>query len=105
MYDSISKFAEVPDETWVYCAHEYTMSNARFALHVDPDNAALQDYARQIERRREAGVSTVPSLMGLERRTNPFLRADDAAFAATLGMADKLPVEVFAEVRTRKDNF
>lgn len=105
MYDSISKFAEVPDETWVYCAHEYTSSNARFALHVDPGNAALQGYARQIERRREAGVSTVPSLMGLERRTNPFLRADDAAFAAALGMEGSAPVEIFAEVRTRKDNF
>ncbi len=105
MYKSISKFAEVPDETWVYCAHEYTAANAKFALHVDPGNDDLREYARQIERRREAGVSTVPSLMGLERRTNPFLRAGDAAFARALGMEGRAPVEVFAEVRTRKDGF
>ena len=105
MYASISKFKEVPNDTWVYCAHEYTLANAKFALHVDPDNAALAVYARQIERRREAGVSTVPSLMGVERRTNPFLRADDAAFAKTLGMEGRAAADVFAEVRTRKDTF
>ncbi len=105
MYASISKFKAVPDETWVYCAHEYTASNAKFALHVDPANASLQDYAKQIARRREAGVSTVPSLMGVERRTNPFLRADDPALAKALGMEGKAPAEVFAEVRSRKDNF
>lgn len=105
MHESISKFAEVPDETWVYCAHEYTAANAKFALHVDPGNAALGAYARQIARRREAGVSTVPSLMGLERRTNPFLRAGDAAFARALGMEGRPAAEVFAELRTRKDGF
>ena len=105
MYASISKFKAVPDETWVYCAHEYTMSNAKFALHVDPKNEALQAYAKQIERRREAGVSTVPSLMAVERRTNPFLRADDPALARALGMEGRAPAEVFAEVRSRKDNF
>lgn len=105
MHGSISKFDEVPDETWVYCAHEYTRSNAEFALHVDPDNADLRAYAREIGRRREAGVSTVPSLMGLERRTNPFLRAGDPALARALGMEGRPPVEVFAEVRTRKDSF
>ena len=105
MYNSISKFKEVPDETWVYCAHEYTTANARFALHVDPDNADLQAYSKQIDRRREAGVSTAPSLMGVERRTNPFLRADDPAFAKVLGMEGNTPVEVFAAVRGQKDNF
>lgn len=105
MYESISKFNEVPDETWVYCAHEYTLANAKFALHVDPENEALKAYASQIERRREAGVSTVPSLMGVERKTNPFLRADDAGFAKQLGLEGRAGVEVFADVRTRKDNF
>ena len=95
----------MPDETWVYCAHEYTTANAKFALHVDPDNSELQHYAKQIERRRDAGVSTVPSLMGLERRTNPFLRADDPALAKALGMEGKSGPEIFAEVRSRKDNF
>jgi hydroxyacylglutathione hydrolase len=105
MYESISKFQEVPDETWVYCAHEYTSANAKFALHIDPDNWALQAYARQIENRRASGVSTVPSLMGLERQTNPFLRADDLSFAKVLDMEGSSPVEVFAEVRGRKDKF
>ena len=105
MWTSLSKFKEVPDETWVYCAHEYTSSNAKFALAVDPGNATLQAYAREIDRRRERGVSTVPSLMGLERRTNPFLRADVPEFVSAVGMDGKSPVEVFAEVRQRKDNF
>ena len=105
MYDSISKFKKVPDDTWVYCAHEYTMGNAKFALSLDPDNKDLRAYAKQITARREAGVSTVPSLMGVERRTNPFLRADDPQMAAVIGMEGKPPVEVFAEIRTRKDNF
>lgn len=105
MHESLSKFAEVPDETWVYCAHEYTASNARFALHVDPGNADLRAYARQIERRREAGVSTVPSLMGVERRTNPFLRAGDPAFAKALGLEGRPSAEVFSELRARKDDF
>ena len=60
---------------------------------------------KQIESRRESGVSTVPSLMGVERKTNPFLRADDPALAAVIGMEGKPPVEVFAEIRLRKDNF
>ena len=105
MYESISKFSEVPDETWIYCAHEYTSANVKFALHVDPDNAALQAYAKQIGQRRDAGVSTIPSLMGVERRTNPFLRAGDPALAKVLGMEGSSPVEVFAEIRTQKDNF
>ena len=105
MYESIYKFSEVPDETWVYCAHEYTSANAKFALHVDPDNAALQAYAKQIGQRRDAGVSSIPSLMGVERRTNPFLRAGDPALDKVLGMEGSSPVEVFAEIRARKDNF
>ena len=81
------------------------MGNAKFALSLDPDNRDLRAYAKQITARREAGVSTVPSLMGVERRTNPFLRADDPQMAAVIGMGGKPPVEVFAEIRTRKDNF
>jgi len=81
------------------------MANAKFALHVDPENTDLQAYARQIESRRNAGVSTVPSLMGVERKTNPFLRADQPEFATVLGMETSSPVDIFAEVRARKDNF
>ena len=89
----------------VYCAHEYTQSNARFAVTVEPENGDLAAYAAEVDRKRAAGERTVPSQLGLERRTNPFLRADVPAFAAALGMEDKTPVEIFAEVRTRKDNF
>ena len=105
MWNSISKFKPLPDETMVYCAHEYTQSNARFAVTVEPDNADLAAYAREIDRKRAAGQRTVPSQLGLERRTNPFLRADIPDFASALGMEGRTPVEVFAEVRTRKDNF
>ena len=105
MWTSLSKFKAVPDDTWVYCAHEYTQANARFALAIDPGNKDLQDYAKEIDRRRERGVSTVPSLMGEERRTNPFLRADVPAFVKAVGLEGKSPVEVFADVRAQKDNF
>jgi hydroxyacylglutathione hydrolase len=105
MWNSLSKFRAVPDDTWVYCAHEYTQSNARFARHVDPDNAVLAAYAQEVDRRRAAGVSTVPSPMGLERRANPFLRADAPDFLKALGMEGVSPVEVFAAVRARKDKF
>lgn len=105
MWNSLSKFRAVPDETWVYCAHEYTMSNAKFALSVDPGNADLEGYVREIEHRRERGVATVPSLMGVERKANPFLRADQPSLAKAMGMGGKSPVEIFAEVRGRKDNF
>ena len=105
MWNSISKFKPLPDETMVYCAHEYTQSNARFAVTVEPDNADLAAYAAEIDRKRAAGQRTVPSELGLERRTNPFLRADVPDFAAALGMEGNTPVEIFSEVRTRKDNF
>ena len=105
MWSSLSKFKAVPDDTWVYCAHEYTQSNARFALSIDPDNRALRAYAGEIDRRRERGLSTVPALMGEERRTNPFLRADAPEFVAAAGLQGRSPVEVFAEIRARKDAF
>ncbi len=105
MWTSLSKFKEVPDDTRIYCAHEYTQANARFALSIDPDNADLQAYSREIDEKRAAGQPTVPSLMGVERKSNPFLRADAPDLIRAVGMEGKGPVEVFAEVRTRKDNF
>lgn len=105
MWTSLSKLRSLPDSTRVYCAHEYTQSNARFALTVDPSNAALKNRSGEIDRLRAAGQATVPSTMGLERATNPFLRADDKAVAEAVGMRDADPVRVFAEVRARKDSF
>ncbi len=105
MWASLSKLAALPDETIVCSGHEYTQSNAKFALTIDPDNPDLQDRVADINRARAAGEPTVPSLLGLEKATNPFLRATDPAIQARLGMENSDPVSVFAEIRARKDSF
>lgn len=105
MWTSLSKFKDLPDDTMVYCAHEYTQANARFAVTVEPANADLAAYKAEIDRKRAAGERTVPSRLGLERRTNPFLRADAPELVRAVGMEGRAPVEVFAEVRARKDVF
>ncbi len=79
MWSSLSRMAALPDDTVVYCGHEYTLSNAKFALHVDPDNAALQKRAKEVEALRARGAATLPTSIGLEKATNPFLRAGSAA--------------------------
>jgi hydroxyacylglutathione hydrolase len=105
MWNSLSKLRALPDDTRVHCAHEYTQSNARFALSVDSGNQALRDRARAVDQAREEGRATVPSLLGEEKATNPFLRADNPAFARALGLPDRGAVEVFAAVRAAKDRF
>ncbi|TNE37704.1 MAG: hydroxyacylglutathione hydrolase [Alphaproteobacteria bacterium] len=105
MWASLGKFRNLPDETKVYCAHEYTEANARFAVTVDPKNKALQDRYQEIRKFRAENISTVPSTLGLEKSTNPFLRADDPAVQAEIGLAGSDPVTAFAEIRSRKDNF
>jgi hydroxyacylglutathione hydrolase len=105
MWRSLSKFAPLPDDARVYCAHEYTQANARFALSVDPDNPALQARAAEVDRLRAAGQPTVPSTLGAERVANPFLRPQDPAIRKRLGLADAGDVDVFAELRKRKDRF
>lgn len=104
-WNSLLRLRALPDETSVYCAHEYTQSNLKFARHVDPDNADLAGRGEIIDRLRAAGTPTVPCLLGDEKKTNPFLRADDAALAAHLGLAGKRPDEVFAHLRAAKDTF
>ncbi|GBQ15828.1 hydroxyacylglutathione hydrolase [Komagataeibacter rhaeticus] len=84
MYASLRRIAALPDETLVCCGHEYTQSNARFALHVDPDNMALRARARQVAILRGEGRPTVPVTLAEERATNPFLRAGDVATLARL---------------------
>ena len=105
MWASLGKLLALPDETVVYCAHEYTQANARFALTVDPDNQALRSRADEISEMRARGEPTVPTSIGLERRTNPFLRPMSDTLRQSLGMVDASNVEVFAEVRARKDRF
>ncbi|WP_171120197.1 MULTISPECIES: hydroxyacylglutathione hydrolase [unclassified Ruegeria] len=105
MWASLSKLAALPDDTLVCSGHEYTQSNGKFALTVDPDNTALLERVADIARARAANESTVPSSLALEKATNPFLRATDPAIQAHLGMKNTDPAAVFAEIRARKDRF
>ena len=105
MVHSLSKFDAMPDETRVFCAHEYTQSNGRFALTVEPQNQALQDLMRDVDAKRAKDIPTVPSTLGQERATNPFLRPSSADLQETLGMLGADIVDVFAETRRRKDQF
>ncbi|MBT5049848.1 MAG: hydroxyacylglutathione hydrolase [Rhodospirillaceae bacterium] len=105
MWTSLSKLRALPDDTMVYCAHEYTQSNAKFAITIESGNQELLDYASKIDALRAEDKRTVPSLLGLEKATNPFLRADVTAVSEAVGLSADDPVAVFAEVRLRKDNF
>jgi hydroxyacylglutathione hydrolase len=105
MHANLQKMAHWPDETQICSGHEYTTSNAKFALSVDPDNTALHDRMRAIDTARSAGRFTVPSTMQLERATNPFLRCHDAALRQGVGLPDASDVEIFAAVRAAKDRF
>ncbi|MXP40949.1 hydroxyacylglutathione hydrolase [Altererythrobacter soli] len=102
-WSSLSRLKALPPETTLYCAHEYTQANARFALHADPENAALQDYAAEIARKRAAGEPTVPMSLKRELATNPFLRADTPEMRARWGGSS--PPETFAALRAAKDSF
>ena len=104
LFHSLMKLAALPGETQVYCGHEYTLANARFALTVDPSNAILKERVGVAARQREAGEFTLPTTITVELATNPFLRADDPDIQAGLGMAGSDPVAVFAELRERKNN-
>ena len=109
MTQSLAKLSALPDSTLVYCAHEYTLSNLRFALAVEPDNSALQQRFILEEQRRTRGEATVPSLLGLEKSTNPFLRNQESAIIDQLITQGRLhsrdPVEAFAALREWKNTF
>jgi hydroxyacylglutathione hydrolase len=102
MWASLSRLAALPEETAVYCAHEYTEANAEFALSVDA-SPELQARAEQVFDRRRQGLATVPTTIGLERETNPFLRAP--LLAGAVGVAGDDPVQAFAALRAAKDSF
>lgn len=104
MWNSLSKIKALSPKTRLFCAHEYTESNARFAITIEPDNAALQDYVIWVKERRAEGLSTVPPVLEKELATNPFLRADVPALQAAMGHPGDT-VATFAEIRGRKDRF
>jgi hydroxyacylglutathione hydrolase len=103
-WESLSRIKALPPATLLYCAHEYTASNARFAVHADPDNTALTAYAAEISQKRSRDEWTVPSRLDRELATNPFLRADDPDMQARWGALGD-PVATFAALRSAKDSF
>lgn len=103
MWTSLQKIAALPDDATLYCAHEYTQSNARFAIAVDPGNAALRARVDEIDQLRARGAPTVPMTLRVEKETNPFLRAPALKRAINLPEAEDW--EAFAELRSRKDTF
>ena len=103
LYHSLMKLARLPGSTEVYCGHEYTLSNARFALTLDGGNALLVERAAEIERLRAAKAFTLPTTIALELATNPFMRAAEPDLKAALAMPDADAVDVFAELRARKN--
>ncbi len=105
MWDSLKKFLALPDDTKVYCAHEYTEANARFAITIEPKNTRLMARFDEIMAKRAKNIPTVPTTIGEERSTNPFLRPDSPDVLEELNMAGADPVSVFAEIRHRKDTF
>lgn len=105
MWASLQKLMALPDDTRVYCAHEYTANNGRFAVTLEPRNAALAARVREVATLRAAGRPTVPSTIGLEKATNPFLRPASPELRATLGLLAASDVEVLAETRKCKDTF
>jgi hydroxyacylglutathione hydrolase len=105
MWNSLSKLMRLPDETLIWCGHEYTQSNGRFALSIEPGNAALQARMRDVDALRAAGRPTVPATLALEKQTNPFLRPDSAEIRKTLHMENADTIAVFGQIRERKNNF
>ncbi len=108
LWQSLSRLSQLPDDTLVYCTHEYTLSNQRFALAVEPGNPQLQERARADALRRQQGKPTLPTTIKEERATNPFLRCEvpEVVVAAQQREPDAVkPVDVFATLRRWKDGF
>lgn len=105
MWESLGKLAALPPETLVCSGHEYTQSNGRFALTIEPDNPALISRVKAVAEAREMGRATVPSRLGEELDTNPFLRANLPEVKRSIGMEGATDVACFAEIRARKDRF
>ena len=106
MWAGLKRLRDLPDETLVYCGHEYTAANARFARSIDPGNPELKLRAEEVQRLRDAGRFTVPAVLGREKAANPFLRADAPELAAAMGISPGADAaDVFAAIRKAKDDF
>ena len=105
MWDSLQKLAALPDRTYVYCGHDYTLENYEFAHEIEPHNQAVKKRLSDIKQKIQQGKFTVPSTMSQEKETNIFLRADTMEIKKALNMSDAGDVETFAELRRRKDIF
>lgn len=105
MWESLRKIRALPDDVAVYCGHDYTQENLEFALHLEPKNETVARRLAEVRQLCRNGEPVAPSPLGLEKLTNPFLRADSKAMKQAAGMPDASPVEVFAEIRRRKDRW
>jgi hydroxyacylglutathione hydrolase len=105
MWQSLLKLRNLPIDTQIYCGHEYTAANVHFALTIEPKNAMLRTRAEEVVRLCSANKPTIPTTIGLEKTTNPFLRADLHSVAAAVKLEGAPPAQVFARVRSMKDKF
>lgn len=105
MWEGLKRLRQLPDDTMVYCGHEYSAANAKFALSIDPQNVELKQRTAQITALRATGKPTIPFNLGQDKKANPFLRADDPALALKFDMPDANPDQVFAAIRKAKDGF
>ncbi|HEX2017536.1 MAG TPA: hydroxyacylglutathione hydrolase [Aurantimonas sp.] len=105
MWESLKRLRALPDETMLYCGHEYTATNAKCAIDVDPENTMLRERVREVETLRIVGKPTLPVKLGQEKATNPFLRADDPALMQEMGMDGAEPAAVFAAIRKKRDQY
>jgi hydroxyacylglutathione hydrolase len=105
LWHSLQKLKGLPKETLVYCTHEYTQANGRFALTVEPDNQRLQQRMIEVNHLRSNNLSTIPTSIADELATNPFFREDSLGLQKTIGMGNRNPVDIFAKVRRLKDSF
>jgi hydroxyacylglutathione hydrolase len=105
MWQSLQKIMRLPKETLIYCAHEYTLKNAEFALNFEPSNPELQQYLKLIKKLRSQDQPTIPTNLGRELSCNPFLRPDSLEIRTTLNSPDSDPAEIFAKLRAQKDAF
>ena len=105
MWLSLLKLRSLPEDTTVYCGHEYTISNMKFAKYIDNDNSLLNEVSLEIKNKSEKGLPTIPFNLGIEKKINPFLRADDDNFIQSVGFSSNNASESFGKIRLKKDNF